>query len=88
MYKKIHITILQGITYPASIFFGIYSVKQTDNITGVVLMSKKQKKKKVNNIKIQDIAQTLREPNNTDISGSYTGTSRDGGKPVQDADDL
>lgn len=51
-------------------------------------MSKKQKKKKVNNIKIQDIAQTLREPNNTDISGSYTGTSRDGGEPVQDADDL
>jgi len=29
-----------------------------------------------------------REPQSTDVLGSYTGTPADGGQPVQDADDL
>ena len=28
------------------------------------------------------------EPQSTDVLGSYTGTAQDGGRPVQDADDL
>ena len=28
------------------------------------------------------------EESNSDVLGSYTGTPKDGGKPVQDADDL
>ena len=28
------------------------------------------------------------EPQSTDVLGSYTGTAKDGGRPVQDADDL
>ncbi len=28
------------------------------------------------------------EPCATDVLGSYTGTAKDGGAPVQDADDL
>lgn len=31
-------------------------------------------------------ARPLRSP--FDVSGSYTGTAEDGGRPVQDADDL
>ena len=28
------------------------------------------------------------EPQSTEVLGSYTGTAQDGGRPVQDADDL
>ena len=28
------------------------------------------------------------EESNSDVLGSYTGTPKDGGRPVQDADDL
>ena len=53
-------------------------------------MQDKKNKNKKNNT--QNIAETLRELSNskdsTDVLGSYTGTPKDGGVPVQDADDL
>ncbi len=35
-----------------------------------------------------DLSHMADEPQSTDVLGSYTGTARDGGHPVQDADDL
>ena len=35
-----------------------------------------------------DLAHMADEPQSTDVLGSYTGTAKDGGHPVQDADDL
>ena len=35
-----------------------------------------------------DLARMADEPQSTDVLGSYTGTAQDGGRPVQDADDL
>ena len=52
-------------------------------------MNKRQKKKHLNTMKVQDIATTLRETRDTDVLGSWTGTADDDDKkPVQDADDL
>ncbi len=33
-------------------------------------------------------SRAMRDPETTDVLGSYTGTARDGGEPDQDADDL
>ena len=35
-----------------------------------------------------DLARMADEPQSTDVLGRYTGTAQDGGRPVQDADDL
>ncbi len=34
------------------------------------------------------VSRMMRDPDTTDVLGSYTGTARDGGTPEQDADDL
>ncbi len=44
----------------------------------------KKKNKKVNLSELIDVW----DPKKQDPLGSYTGEPRDGGKPVQDADDL
>ncbi len=42
---------------------------------------KKQRKEEL-------LGRMMRDPESTDVLGSYTGTPRDGGEPEQDADDL
>lgn len=37
---------------------------------------------------LSPLARMADEPSSTDVLGSYTGMARDGGQPVQDADDL
>lgn len=46
-----------------------------------LLNRKKQKKEEL-------LSRMMRDPETTDVLGSYTGTPRDGGEPDQDADDL
>lgn len=38
--------------------------------------------------KEEQAARQMRDPETTDVLGSYTGTAREGGEPEQDADDL
>lgn len=38
--------------------------------------------------KIEQLARFAKDKENSDVDGSYTGTSKDGSPPVQDADDL
>lgn len=47
-------------------------------------------KKEKRDISQEEIAKIWRKKSNapTDVDGSFTGTPIDGGKPVQDADDL
>ena len=50
-------------------------------------MEKKPKNRK--KLKKEELlGRMMRDPESTDVLGSYTGTPRDGGKPEQDADDL
>lgn len=35
-----------------------------------------------------DVMATIANEDNSDVDGSYTGTSADGGEPVQDGDDI
>ena len=44
------------------------------------------KKKRQENVKPSPMEESKNIP--TDVLGSYTGVPRDGGQPVQDADDL
>jgi hypothetical protein len=48
--------------------------------------------KKLKNRKKQSMeelaSRAMRDPESTDVLGSYTGTAKDGGEPDQDADDL
>ncbi|MDR2201571.1 MAG: hypothetical protein LBP26_02225 [Clostridiales bacterium] len=37
---------------------------------------------------MQELSELYRSKSDADPDGSYTGTSADGGEPVQDADDL
>jgi hypothetical protein len=62
----------------------------------VIFMFNSKDNDKENNcrmkVKVKKMSTTLpnmsRSKNSTDSLGSYTGTSSDGEKPVQDADDL
>jgi hypothetical protein len=50
-------------------------------------MEKKLKNRK--KLKKEELAsRMMRDPDTTDVLGSYTGTPREGGEPDQDADDL
>lgn len=52
----------------------------------------KEKKKKARDERLQRkmdlLARFTQDKGNTDVDGSYTGMSKDGSSPVQDADDL
>lgn len=52
----------------------------------------KEKRAKEISSEIDEMASILQKENHyelpTDVLGSYTGTSHDGGSPTQDADDL
>ena len=50
-------------------------------------MEKKLKNRRKQGVEEQ-VSRAMRDPETTDILGSYTGTARDGGEPDQDADDL
>lgn len=56
------------------------------------LSEEKQNKKKEVKPNIDEMAATLKNMSKseipTDVMGSYTGTSRDDDKPIQDVDDL
>ncbi len=47
-----------------------------------------EKDKKIKEKNLQEKIERVWDPKKNDPNGSYTGTSEDEGKPVQDADDL
>lgn len=50
---------------------------------------RKQKERgRISDERIERIEALRDKASHSDVLGSYTGTSADGGKPVQDADDL
>ncbi len=51
-------------------------------------MQKRPPKPRSDPKRLCDLAHMADEPQSTDVLGSYTGTAQDGGRPVQDADDL
>ena len=51
-------------------------------------MQKRSPKPRPDPKRLCDLARMADEPQSTDVLGSYTGTAQDGGRPVQDADDL
>ncbi len=51
-------------------------------------MNKGKLKNRKREKEMQLMSSMAKEPEATDVLGSYTGTPRDGGKPDQDADDL
>lgn len=48
----------------------------------------RKKRKRIDEQELNVLSDMCRRPQATDVLGSYTGTSADGGQPVQDADDL
>lgn len=52
------------------------------------MSEKKQPARKPRAPRDLDLLFRLAEEDNSDVDGSYTGTPKDGGQPVQDADDL
>ena len=64
----------------------------TDDKRGMTYMSEGRRRKKelgrISDERVEQINIMRDQSKHSDVLGSYTGTSADGGKPVQDADDL
>ena len=52
-------------------------------------MNQKKQYSRIRRLKSRlDLLAEISKLDNSDVDGSYTGTPKDGGEPVQDADDL
>ena len=55
---------------------------------GGMCLNEKQRRRKAIRIRIAPVLRRQADKSNSDVLGSYTGTGKDGERPVQDADDL